>query len=344
MPLNPHTFWRARSLCQTLFTFIICAALAPALTSFAQTKWGSQELHELQIRPIYVTTRVFQIKAKRGSYEELNNQVFKMKTARLTEYENWMNAFKKTYPGFDAALLRTDSKRVFRTARPTIISMGKRPDGRDIEITINAAQSPGDGTTPGTSLIPEINIHFGNDRIKKPVAYAIQHLEVESGSTYFFSASNLKLNSDDYVGFVRPNAPAQRFDGNDIFLIFAFSVDLDTTTKPLRPFDEHQSVELQQRAAKKVQPQIPADLRDSGMVGYVRANVEISPEGKVTSANIHYSTFPEMNNEVIAAARQWEFPATLFAEDKNPITSYMTFNFNAANPASKAETQKSDKQ
>src|SRR5262249_49790020 len=124
MPFNPHTSLRTRSLCRALFTLIICASLAPVMTSFAQTKWGSQETHELQIRPIYVTTRVFQIKAKQGSYEDLSGQVFKMKTARLTEYENWLNAFKKTYPGFDAALLRTDSKRVFRTARPTIISLG----------------------------------------------------------------------------------------------------------------------------------------------------------------------------------------------------------------------------
>jgi TonB family protein len=344
MPFNPHTSLRARSLCRALFIFIICAVLAPVPTTFAQTKWGSQELHELQVRPIYVTARVFQIKAKRGGYEDLNSQVFKMKTAKLTDYENWMNAFKKTYPGFDTALLRTDSKRVFRTARPTIISMGKRPDGRAIDITISAAQSVGDGTTPGTTLVPEINLHFGNDRVKKPVAYAIHHLEVESGSTYFFTASNLKLNSTDYVGFVRPNAPARPFDDKDIFLVFAFSVDLDKTTKPPRVLDEQQSAELQQRAAKKVQPEIPAALRDAGMSGFVRANVEISPEGKVTSANIHYSTFPEMNDEVIAAARQWEFPATLFAEDKNPINSYLTFNFTAMNPAPKAATQKSDKQ
>src|SRR5215831_8669178 len=162
MPFNPHTSLPARSLYRALFTFTICAALTPALSLFAQTKWGSQETHELQIRPIYVTTRVFQIKAKQGSYDDLSGQVFKMKTARLTEYENWLTAFKKTYPGFDAALLRTDSKRVFRTARPTIISLGKRPDGRDIEISINAAQSVGDGTTPGTTLVPEINLHFGN--------------------------------------------------------------------------------------------------------------------------------------------------------------------------------------
>src|SRR5262245_25280133 len=165
MPFHPHTSSRARSLCRALFAFIICAASAPVLTPFAQTKWGSQELHELQVRPIYVTARVFQIKAKQGAYEDINGQVFKMKTARLTEYENWLNAFKKTYPGFEAALLRTDSKRVFRTARPTIISLGKRPDGRDIEITIKAAQSFGDGTTKGSCLTPNIQRNFGKDRI-----------------------------------------------------------------------------------------------------------------------------------------------------------------------------------
>src|SRR5262249_30234195 len=111
-----------------------------------------------------------------------------------------------------------------------------------------------------------------------------------------------------------------------------------------RPLDEQQSAELQQQAAKKIQPEIPAALRETGMSGYVRANVEISPEGKVISANVHFSTFPEMNAEVIAAARRWEFPATLFAEDKNPITGYLTFNFAAATSPSKEATQKSDKQ
>src|SRR5262249_353290 len=160
--------------------------------------------------------------------------------------EDWVNAFKKTYPGFEAALLRTESKRMFRTAKPAVISLGKQPDGRDIEIMLYGAQSPGDGTTPGASLIPEISLHFGNDRALKPVAYAIQHIEVESGSTYFFSVTSLKLSSTDYVKFIRPNAPSGPFDGADIYLVFAFSVDLDSATKPARFLDEQQSVELQQ--------------------------------------------------------------------------------------------------
>src|SRR5262249_13303176 len=129
-----------------------------------------------------------------------------------------------------------------------------------------------------------------------------------------------------------------------VYRIVAFAVDLDKTTKPPRLFDEQQSGEVQQQAAKKIHPQIPDALQEAGMSGYVRANVEISPEGKVTSANIHYSTFPEMNAEVIAAARRWEFPTTLFAQDKNPITGYLTFNFTDTTPWPKAATQKSDKQ
>ena len=53
---------------------------------------------------------------------------------------------------------------------------------------------------------------------------------------------------------------------------------------------------------------------------------DISPEGKVTKANIAYSTLPEANQEAITAARQWEFPASLFATDQNPITGFLSFN------------------
>ena len=51
-----------------------------------------------------------------------------------------------------------------------------------------------------------------------------------------------------------------------------------------------------------------------------------------------------MNGDAIAAARQWEFPATLFAENKNPITGFLTFNFTATPPAPKAATQNPAKQ
>jgi TonB family protein len=342
MPFNPHTSLFFRALGRALFAFIACGALASAPDAFAQNKQDkvSQDLSQLQLRPIFVTTRVFQLKARRGGYEDLSGQVFKMNTAKLTEYEDWIKAFRKTYPGLEAALLRTESNRVFRTSKPTVVSLGKRPDARELEILLHGAQSYGDGVTPGTSLIPEISLRLGQS---KPVTYAMQPLEVESGTTYFFTAPNLKMSSTDYVRFVRPNAPVEQFDGNDIYLIFAFSVDLDKTTQPARYLDERQSVEMQNGAAKKIQPEVPEALRDAGLGGFIRVRVEISTEGKVTGANIHNSSFPEMNDVVIAAARQWEFPATLFAENKNPITGFLTFNFAPTTPA-KATTQNSAKQ
>jgi TonB family protein len=333
------------SLLRVSFVLLACAiAISPPAFSQDNRIKESQDISDLQLRPIYVTTRIFQMKAKRGAYQDLSDQVFKMKTDKLTEYENWMNSFKKTYPGFEVALLKTESKRVFRTSKPTVISLGKQPDGRDIEIMLHGAQSVGDGVTPGTSLIPEIGLHFGNDRVNKPVTYAIQPLEVESGMTYFFTAKNMKLSSTDYVKFVRFNAPVEQFDGHDIFLIFAFSVDLDKTTQPARYFDERQSVELQNSATRKVQPEVPAPLREAKMGGFIRIRVEISPKGKVASANIYNSNFPEMNSDAIAAAREWEFPASLFAENKNPITGFLTFNIAAPAPGQKAATQNSANQ
>ncbi|MGH9854849.1 MAG: TonB family protein, partial [Blastocatellia bacterium] len=324
---------RSSSILRAFFALLICViAIAPL--AFAQENRDKvrQDLSELAVRPIYVTARVFQMKANRGSYQDLSDQVFRMKTASLTDHEKWLNAFKKTYPGFDIALLKTEPTRVYRTSKPAVISLGKRPDGHDIEIIIYGAQSIGDGVTPGTSLIPEIGLHFGNDRVYKPVTFAIQPIEVESGATYFFTATSLKLSSTDYVKFVRQNTPAEPFDGADIFLIFAFSVDLDKTARPARYFDERQSVELQQQATKKAQPEVPAALREAGLGGFIRARVEISPEGKVTGASIHHSSFPEMNGAALAAARQWEFPASLFAENKNPITGFLTFSFAAQTP------------
>jgi TonB family protein len=338
------SFIHQSSLFRVFFVLLACAAAAVITPlALAQDK-ESQDTSDVSLRPIYVTTRVFQVKAKRGSYEDLSPQVFKMKTGSLGEYQQWMNAFKKTYPGFDGALLKTEARRVFRTSKPSVISLGKQADGRDIEIMLYGAQSVGDGVTPGTNLIPEVGLHFGNDRTSKPVTYAIQPLEVESGWTYYFAATNLKLSSTDYVRFVRSNAPAGQFDGHDLFLVFAFSVDLDKTTLPLRYLDERQSVELQQQATKKVRPEVPAALRAAKLGGFIRVRVEISPEGKVTGANIHNSSFPEMNGEAIAAARQWEFPATLFAENKNPITGFLTFSFAAPAPPQKAATENSTKQ
>lgn len=300
---------------------------------------GSQTSEEISRKPIYITARIFQLKTKRGSAGELTDQVFKMRTASLSEDEKWISALKKSYPNLEIALLRTESRRIFRTSKPGIISLVRQPDGRDIQVTLNGAQSPGDGVTPGTSLISEIGLHFGNDLAKPPVTFAIQPMEVENGMSYFFAAANLKMNAADYVKFIRPSVPVEVFDGQGFFLVFAFSVDLDQNPQSPRFLDERQSVQLQDSATKKAQPEIAAGVREAGLGGFIRVRLDISA-GKVTNAGIHFSSFPEINNEALAAARQWEFPDNLFAEDKRPVTGFLTFSFPAKGsaPAPKSPT------
>lgn len=330
--LRPHPFFSHRLgvFLATLFALIPAAAFA-------------QQQEDFSIRPIFVTTRIFQIKAKQDAYPELSNQVFRMSTSSLAEHEQWMKTLKKTYPGFEIDLLRTETKKVFRSSKPTTISLVKQTDGRDIEIQLFGAQSIGDGVTPGTTLIPEVALHFGNDIVNKPVSFAVQSLEAEHGKTYFFAVSGLKLRSSDYVKFVRPNAPAELYDGNDVFLILSFSVEMDKQTLPPRYIDERQSLDFQNQATKKITPEIPVRWQSIGLGGNVRVRVEISPDGKITSSNLHYSGFPEMNQQAIEAARQWEFPKSLFESDKTPITCFLTFNF-PAQPVQKAPTSNSTKQ
>ncbi len=284
---------------------------------------------ELSLRPIFVTARVFQLAAKRGGSQELNDQIFKMRTASLSDHEKWITVLKKTYPGFEIALIRTELRKVFRTSRPSIVTIAKHADGRTIEMSMTGAQSVGDGEKPGTSLIPEIGFQFGVNAVGKPVTYLVQPLEVESGMTYFYAVTGLKFNPTDYVKFFRPNSPVKPFDDYDIYLIVAYSVDLDKTAEPARNMDERQSVQLQAKATKKVEPEVSANLREAGLGGFIRVRIEISADGKVSGANIHFSSFPEINNNALAAARQWEFPATLFADDKNPITGFITFSIAA---------------
>lgn len=336
---------------RTLLAKLSWPLAAIILTVFSALPVGAQNkapktdhsLDGLSERPIYVTARVFQMSAKRGSYQELNDQVFKMSTASLASYDKWISTLKKLYPEFEIDLLRVDDRKVFRTSKPATISLVKQADGRKIEIQLFGAQSYGDGVTPGTTLVPEIALHFPDERAHKPLGFSMNPLEVQSGQTYFFAVRNMKMSSMDFANFVRPNAPVERFDGKDIYLVFAFSVDLDTTVTPARLINEQQSVAFQEGATKKVLPEVPAELRNSGFGGNTRLRVEVSPEGKVTSADVQYSTFPEINKVAIEAAKQWEFPKSLFAADKNPITCFITFNFPTQSPSPKPSSSNSEK-
>lgn len=284
---------------------------------------------DLSTRPIFVTARFFQMRAPIGSSKNLTDQIFRMRTGSLETDEKWGAAFEKTYPGFEIALLSTEKRKVFRTSKPAGISFAKQRDGRSLDVLLYGAQSPGDGETPGTTLIPDIGLHFGNDVTRPPISYSIQPLEIESGMTYFFAIPNLRFTPQEYVKFVRPTAKPEHFNGNEVYLLLAFSVDMDTTVEPERYIDERRSLEIQQTAVRKVEPEIPAGMLEAGYGGFIRVRVEIAPTGKVTEAHIHSSSFPEINRQALAAARQWEFPETLFAEDKKPITGFVTFSIPA---------------
>lgn len=284
------------------------------------------EQGEIPLTPIYVNTRIFQLSAQKGSYQDLTDQVFRLKSAGLVDEEKWLNALKKVYPEFTSALLQTDTRRVFRTARPGIFTFGQE-SGRSLQVQLFGAQSVGDGVKPGTSLLTEIGLYFSNDRTSKPLTFAIQPLEVESGMTYFFAVPGLRLNGKDYAGFIRRGAPAAAFGDADIFFVFAFSLELTTPVQSARLLNEQQSATLLSEAQKKVQPEVPASLKQTGLSGRVQVRVEITPDGKVSRALTHSSTFPEMNSVAVAAARQWEFSPKLFAEDKTPISGLLTFEF-----------------
>jgi TonB family protein len=280
----------------------------------------AQDLAELSIKPIYVTTRIFQLRAQKGRYEAPTDQLFRYATAKLADEERWQTSFQKLYPGFEAALLQTVERRIFRVAKPATVKVGQ--DGtKELVILLSGANSPGDGLRPGTSVVPEIELRFFSPG-SKPLSYTIQPLEVETGMTYFFLLPTFKLTARDYTQFVRPGAPEQPFANDDFYLLFAFSVELDKRAPAPRPLEEQQ---LQAAAQKKVQPELPAALRQSGLGGKVQVRVEIAPDGKVAKALTLNSSLPEMNRAVIAAVRQWEFALTLFKESKEPIGSTLTF-------------------
>jgi TonB family protein len=285
----------------------------------------TESLTDFGNRPIFINLSVFQLEVDAAADPDLTDQVFRMKTSSLQDYDKWMRTFGKTYPGHKVSLLKQESRRIFRTAKPALISISKQVDGRSIILEINGAQSPGDGVKPGTSLVSILNLQFGSDQSIKPISYSITPLEVDHGMTYFYMVKSLRMASADYARFLRPGEASEAFDSKNYYLIFGISVDIDQTTVPPRYYDERQSAKLQEDATKKVPLPLPDGVQKLGLSGLIRLKVDIGNDGKVSRANVAYSTLPEANQEAIAAARQWEFPTSLFATDQNPITGFITF-------------------
>ena len=155
------------------------------------------------------------------------------------------------------------------------------------------------------------------------------------------ASARAKLNAKDYADFIRKGAPATAFAEQDHYFLFALSVDLTKPQQSARSLNEQESSTLLVGATKKPQPELSAALKQAGLGGRVQVRVEIAPDGKVVKAVTHNSTLPEMNREAVAAARQWEFSPALFAEDKNPISGLLTFEFAAADAKPKEAKQPS---
>lgn len=283
------------------------------------------EILDFSTRPIFVNVQLFQLEVKEANPEDLTEQIFRMRTSSLSEHEKWMRAFRKVYPGSEISLLKQESRRVFRTSKALTIPITRQVDGRSFSLELNGAQSPGDGVIPGTSLLAVLNMQFGSDAQAKPISYGLVPLEVEHGMTYFYLAKQLRLNGQDYARFLRPQEAVERFQNRTYYLLLALSVDLDVTETPARLIDERQSIRFQEGATKKVPLTIPEAVEKAGLSGMVRVQVKIQPTGTINWANVTYSTLPEANVAAMEAARQWEFPPTLFESDKTPITAYISF-------------------
>lgn len=311
---------------RTVVLFVLLGVFA--LTGLAQAadQAANQAIDSISITPIYVTARIFQLSAPRGQYQEPSDQVFRVSTANYTDETKWIASLKKTYPGFTPALLTTAVQRVYRTSKPQIVKVGQMGTS-SLDLLLNGAQSAGENDKPGTTLIAEINLSQGGTAT--PVTHALQPMEVESGKTYFFAMRTLKLSGDSYVKMLQRWAPASHYAKEDIILLFAFSVELEKPAVTSRYFGDRDSVALQRDATKKVQPVMPTSLQQIGLRGKVQVRVEIAPTGKITNAITQTSSFPEMNEAVITAARQWEFAPTLFAQNPQPINGLLTFDFSA---------------
>ncbi len=332
-----HLFQRNRSRSVYLFCSLVlfCLAVAPFPTEAdaqkkqptqkkapAKTKPAAPDEVTPDLPPFSVDARIYQAQGTRGQSTAPTGQLFSLTTANLVDEENFTRAFTKVNPGLEIELVNSATIRVLRSSRPSRIVVGKVAS-RNIELLFYGAHSVGKDNKPGTSLVIELDHDLGR---AEAVALFIQTIEVEDGKTFFFTVPTPKLNPDEYVQLLRPSAPAAQFRGKDTFLLFSFSTWLKPVVSANRRVDEQRAIELQAAATRKVQPEVPQELKSAGLNGRVRVSVEIGADGRVAHAILLSSTYPEMNKLVLAAARQWEFPIAEFEKDKRPIVSVLVFD------------------
>ncbi|MFZ4985178.1 MAG: hypothetical protein ACOYLF_06930, partial [Blastocatellia bacterium] len=71
----------------------------------------SNEISEFGSRPIFLNINVFQLEMSAGTNPDLTDQVFRMRSSSLQDYDKWTRAFSKTYPGHKVSLLKLERRR-----------------------------------------------------------------------------------------------------------------------------------------------------------------------------------------------------------------------------------------
>jgi TonB family protein len=295
------------------------------LTIFSAQHALAQDETEKMPAPDFVTIRVFEARVPLGK-GDLTDQLFKLRTASQTSDEGWLNNLRKAYPGVEMFLLKTSYFRLFKSPKKGVIEIGN-PDSAHTEVQAMTAYSIGDGTTPGTTLILEVN-DYGDAKAKVAIAAAVasQGIEAETGMTYFFTNDRMKIELPDYTKYMHDGFTSPVIEKSDHFFIVAASVEKEK--QPGFMTDSKVDAALMASAIKKPAIQIPADLK--GIWGKVVIRAEVSTDGKLKSANIWSSTAPELNQAALAAARQYEF-----APQKEALTN-IPIIFSIAAPVAKA--------
>jgi TonB family protein len=306
------------------------AKTAPAKTGpKTDAKQAPPETTIPDLPPFKADTRIYQARADIGAYTPMSDQVFKLTTANLDEEEKWLNAFGKVYPGFQFGLIQSAPLRVPRSSKPTRLVLGKAMN-RTVEVAAYGAFNEGDGKVAGTTAVVEVNLDFGRP---EQLSLGIQTFALEEGKTYFFAVPHLRFGPAEYAQFLRPGFPAERFSGKDTFIIVAMSIQLNPAPATgVRTLLDTAAETFQTSATKRVQPEMPHSLTAAGLGGRVRVYVEVGPDGRVKHAMIVSSAFPEINREVLEAARKWEFPLSEFSTDQRPVGSVLVFDFPVAPP------------
>ncbi len=252
--------------------------------------------------PDYVTVRVFEARVPTGKFD-MTDQLFKLRTASQTSDEGWINNLRKAYPNVEFYLLKTGHFRLFKSPKKGIIEIGN-PNEAHSEIQVMTAHSIGDGTTPGTSLIVEVNDYGGaKAQTPMPAAAATHGIEAEQGMTYFFTNQAMKVELPVYTKYLHDDYTSPTLEKTDHFYVASISYEkskhLGFMSNP------KEDAALIASATRKADIQIAPELK--GIWGKVIVRAEVTAEGKLKSANIWSSTAPELNSAALAAARQYEF-------------------------------------